>query len=143
MTKNLEQVFANLGCFEKVTVWYLILRVVFLWNSHKSATLHHKSQLPLSDSFTYLRNIVICISGGFARVASTKMMSDCHMLRMNVCDAGTQRHEKRVDIYKSASVACERFTRTRQTVCDPDRQAGRQVGTRKRVDIYKSGGYDL
>ena len=54
-----------------------------------------------------------------------------------------QRHEKRVDIYKSASVACERFTRTRQTVCDPDRQAGRQVGTRKRVDIYKSGGYDL
>ena len=38
------------------------------------------------------------IPGGFARVASPKMMSDCHMLRMNVCDAGrhagTQRHEK-------------------------------------------------
>ena len=45
---------------------------------------------------------------------------------MFVTLAGTQRHEKRVDIYKSASVACERFTRTRQTVCDPDRQAGRQ-----------------
>ena len=38
------------------------------------------------------------IPGGFARVASPKMMSYCHMLRMNVCDAGrhagTQRHEK-------------------------------------------------
>ena len=34
----------------------------------------------------------------FARVASPKMMSDCHMVHMNVCDAGThagtQRPEK-------------------------------------------------
>ena len=37
-------------------------------------------------------------------------------------------------------MACPGATRTRQTVCDPDRQAGRQAGTRKRVDIYKSGG---
>ena len=40
----------------------------------------------------------IYIPGGFARVASPKMMLDCHMLRMNVCDAGrhagTQSHEK-------------------------------------------------
>ena len=54
------------------------------------------------------------------------MMSDCHMLRMNVCDAGRHAEtRKRVDIYKSASVACARAIRTRQTVCDPDRQAGR------------------
>ena len=55
------------------------------------------------------------------------MMSDCHMLRINGCDA--DRHaetRKRVDIYKSVSVACARATRTRQTVCDPDRQADRQ-----------------
>ena len=41
--------------------------------------------------------------GGFARVPSPKMMSDCHMLRMNVCAAGRQarRHaetRKRVDL---------------------------------------------
>ena len=41
---------------------------------------------------------------------------------------------KRVDIYKSASVACACATDAGQTVCDTDRQAG----TRKRVDIYKS-----
>ena len=38
------------------------------------------------------------IPGGFARVASPNIMSDFHMLRMNVSDsgrhAGTQRHEK-------------------------------------------------
>ena len=43
---------------------------------------------------------------------------------------------KRVDIYKSASVDCTRATgagqagteaETRQTVCDPDRQAGRDT----------------
>ena len=76
------------------------------------------------------------------------MMSDCHMLRMNVCDAGrhagTQRHGKGLTFIRvRAWLARGRATRTRQTVCDPDRQAGRQVGTRKRVDIYKSGGYDL
>ena len=41
---------------------------------------------------------IYTVPGDFARVASPKMMSDCHMLRMNVCDAGrhagTQRNEK-------------------------------------------------
>ena len=40
----------------------------------------------------------IYIPGGFDRVASPKIMSDCHMFRMNVCDAGRhagmQRHKK-------------------------------------------------
>ena len=47
-------------------------------------------------------------------------------ISMFVTQAGrTQRHEKRVDIYKSASVACGRATGAGQTVCDTDRQAGR------------------
>ena len=42
------------------------------------------------------------IPGGFARVASPKIISDCHMLRMNVCDTGTHAEtRKRFDIYKS------------------------------------------
>ena len=42
------------------------------------------------------------IPGGFARVASPKMMSYCHMLSMNVYDAGTHAEtRKRFDIYKS------------------------------------------
>ena len=44
--------------------------------------------------------------GGFARVASPKMISDYHMLRMNFCDTArqAQRHtetRKRVDMYNS------------------------------------------
>ena len=67
----------------------------------------------------------------FARVASPKMMSDCHMLRMNVCDAGrhagTQRHGKGLTFIRvRAWLARGRATRTRQTVCDPDRQAETQ-----------------
>ena len=61
----------------------------------------------------------IYIPEGFARVASPKSMSDCHTFRMNVCDAGrhtgTQRHKKRVDIDKSASVACAHSTGAGQT----------------------------
>ena len=42
----------------------------------------------------------IIIPEDFARVASPKMMTDCHMLRINVCDAGRQAEtRKRVDIY--------------------------------------------
>ena len=53
----------------------------------------------------------VYIPEGFARVASPKMISDCHMLRMNVCDAVRQarRHaetRKRVDIYKSVGYIC-------------------------------------
>ena len=59
----------------------------------------------------------------------------------------TGRHaetRKRVDIYKSASVACARATDAGQTVCDTGRQAGRQnAETRKRVDIYKSVGLEF
>ena len=43
---------------------------------------------------------------------------------------------KRVDIYKSASVACARTTGAGQTVCDTRRQAE----IRKRFDIDKSVG---
>ena len=41
---------------------------------------------------------------------------------------------KRVDIYKSASVACACATGAGHTVFD----TGRHAGTRKRVGIYKS-----
>ena len=59
-------------------------------------------------SFWWLREGIVDIIGfivvpcGFACVASPKMMSDCHMLRMNVCDAGMHAEtRKRFDIYKS------------------------------------------
>ena len=56
----------------------------------------------------------IYLSEDFDRLASPKMISDCHMLRMNVCNAGRQarRHaetRKRVDIYKSVIVSCARL----------------------------------
>ena len=69
------------------------------------------------------------------------------MLRMNVFDAG--RHtdtRKRVDISKSASVACARALYGCRTDCllwYPRRfvtHAGRHAETRKRVEIYKSVG---
>ena len=48
---------------------------------------------------------------GFTCVASPKIMSDCHMLRLNICDAGRHTEtRKRDDIYKSAGVACTRAT---------------------------------
>ena len=63
----------------------------------------------------------------FARVAPPQMMSDCHMLRMNVCDAGRhagpKRHEKGFTFIRlRAWLAIDRAKRTRQTVCDPDRR---------------------
>ena len=70
-------------------------------------------------------------------------MSDCHMLRMNVCDAGrhagTQRHEKGLIFTNSVPLKTDCILRrhnrdivgflwnrgsirVRATVCDPDRQ---------------------
>ena len=87
----------------------------------------------LAIEFRILNHLTI--PGGFARVASPKMMSDCHMLRMNVCDASRQarRHaetRKRVDIYKIASMACARALRVQDRlphlvppqVCDAGRR---------------------
>ena len=84
------------------------------------------------------------IPGGFARVASPKMMSDCHMLRMNVCDAGrhagTQRHEKGLTFIRvRAWLARARYgCRTDCLLWYPRRfvtQAGTHAETRKRVDM--------
>ena len=101
----------------------------------------------LAIEFRILNHLTI--PGGFARVASPKMMSDCHMLRMNVCDASRQarRHaetRKRVDIYKIASMACARARNGCRTDCliwYPRRFVTQDAETRKRVDIYKSVGY--
>ena len=72
---------------------------------------------------------ILNIPEDFARVASPKMMSDCHMLRMNVCDAGrhagTQRHEKGLKFIRVRAWLA-RARSARHTFCDPDRQAGRQ-----------------
>ena len=60
----------------------------------------------------YVQNLAfIEIPGGFAYVDSPKMMSDCHMLRMNVCDAGRQDEEmrKKVDSYKSVGLNDNKF----------------------------------
>ena len=88
-----------------------------------------------------LKNIYKLIPKDLARVASPKMMSDRHMLHMNVCDAGrhagTQRHEKGSTFVRvRARLERDRATRTRQTVCDPDRQRGRQ-GHEKEMTFIK------
>ena len=64
------------------------------------------------------------------------MMSDCHMLRMNVCDVGRHAEtQKRVDIYKSASVACARALNVHDRLFVI--QTGRQAGTRKGLTFIR------
>ena len=81
----------------------------------------------------------------FARVASPKMMSGCHMLRMNVCDAGrhagTQIHEKGLTFIRvRAWLVPPRAKRTRQTVCDPETQKGLTYETGK-IETSGQTGY--
>ena len=70
------------------------------------------------------------------KVSTTKShVVQCERKICNGCVTQAGRHaetRKRVDIYKSASVACARARGAGQTVCDAE--------TRKRVDIYKSVG---
>ena len=89
----------------------------------------------------YVHDCYYYIPDDFARIASLKMMSDFHMLRMNVCEAGSHAGTQ---IHKNVLTFLILRAWHARALDVQDRlfvtQTGRDAETRKRVEIYKSGG---
>ena len=89
----------------------------------------------------YRIEFIINIPEDFAPIASPKIMSDCHMLPINVCDAGrhagTQRHEKGLTFIRvRAWLACALHVHDRLFVTQTGRQGHEKGLTFIRVEDH-------